>query len=67
MNNPKDIRIYYLTLNKGKKYRKSDLKGELHKLRLNRGNSMRFFSILEHAGYIEVRGKSVYIKKNLQL
>lgn len=61
-----DERIYF-QLYKGKKYRKSELKGQLHKIRLNNGNSMKFFSILQQAGYVQVRGKSVYIKKNLQL
>jgi hypothetical protein len=59
-------RIYF-QLYKGKRYRKSELKGQLHKIRLNNGNSMKFFSILQKAGYVEVKGKSVFIKKNLQL
>jgi hypothetical protein len=53
-------------LTKGKRYRKSDIKCELHKIRLNNGNSMRFFSLLQKAGYVEVRGKSVLIKKDIR-
>jgi len=54
-------------LKKGMKFRTSDLKAELWKIRLNKNSSRTFFSMLQSAGYVEVRGKTIRIKKNIKL
>lgn len=56
-----------LELKAGSKFAKYALRQELVNVRFTRENSMRLFSILERAGYITIRGKTVYIKKNLIL
>lgn len=57
----------YFELKKGHKYSKSELNSTLFKIRLNQGNSMRFFAMLQRDGVVEVRGKTVYVKKDFRL
>ena len=54
-------------LKKGTKFRTSDLKAELWKIRLNKSSSRTFFSMLQKSGFIEVNGKTIKIKKNIRL
>ncbi len=52
------------TLRKGAKIKKGDLKGQLFRIRFHGKNGTRFFSLLQQAGVIEVRGKVVIVKKD---
>jgi hypothetical protein len=56
-----------IELRAGSKFAKYALRQELVNVRWTKENSLRLFSILERAGYLEVRGKTVYIKRNLVL
>jgi rRNA processing protein Krr1/Pno1 len=50
-----------LSFLKGQKLRKSDMR------LIGRASNMRFFSLLQKSGYIEIRGKTVLIKKDFVL
>jgi len=56
---------YPLHLRKGSKLRKGDVRSELFKVKIHgKKNAVRFFSLLQEAGYIEIRGKVIIVKKD---
>lgn len=56
-----------LELHKGTKIRKGDLLAEMYKVKFHKHNSSQFFAMMRRAGYIDIGGKVVYVKKNIRL
>jgi len=54
-------------IRRGQKISKGDFKQDLRFVNFHKTNSVRFFAILEDAGYINVRGKVIVVRKNLKL
>lgn len=51
-------------LKKGQTLPKGDVKSELYRIRLNRGNARCFFRLLQDADVVEVRGKIIRVKRD---
>jgi hypothetical protein len=56
-----------LDLHKGMKIRKGDLLAEMYKVKFHRRNSTQLFAMMRRAGYIQIGGKMIYVKKDIKL
>lgn len=56
-----------LDLHKGTKIKKGDLLAEMYKVKFHKHNSSQFFAMMSKAGYIQIGGKVIYVKKDIKL